>query len=190
MRVIARDGGERVWMYHNVLSEETGTEPYVLGHAIDITERIIAERLLREKEQALRRAHDELDRRVTELTVALEQANERLRVEIVERQRAEESRERALVEQRDTLAFVASVSEGLAPVLRFEQLLEVMRALPVPFAADWTMVHVLTEDGTIAPSPAIILTRGAQPASPALRRQPLARCQPALLSLAPLRRDS
>ena len=153
MRVIARDGGERVWMYHNVLSEETGTEPYVLGHAVDITERIIAERLLREKEQALRRAHDELDGRVTERTVALEQANERLRVEIVERQRAEESRERALVEQRDTLAFVASVSEGLAPVLRFEQLLDVMRALPVPFAADWTMVHVLTEDGTIRSEP-------------------------------------
>ena len=105
MRVIASDGRERVWMYHNVLSEEPGTQPYVLGHAIDITERIVAERTLREKEQALRRAHDELERRVTERTIALEQANERLRVEIAERQRAEEQRERALIEQRDTLAF-------------------------------------------------------------------------------------
>ena len=146
MRVIARDGGERVWMYHNVLSDEPGAELYVLGHAIDITERIVAERMLREKEHALRRAHDELERRVIERTVALEQSNERLRIEIAERQRAEERRERALVEQRDTLAFVASVSEGLAPVLTFEQLLDAMRTLPVPFAADWTMVHVLTED--------------------------------------------
>ena len=69
MRVIARDGGERVWMYRNVLSEEPGRQPYVLGHAIDITERIVAERMLREKEQALRRAHDELERRVNERTI-------------------------------------------------------------------------------------------------------------------------
>ena len=153
MRVIARDGGERVWMYHNVMSDEPSAEPYVLGHAIDITERIVAERMLREKEQALRRAHDELERRVIERTVALEQSNERLRIEIAERQRAEERRERALVEQRDTLAFVASVSEGLAPVLTLEQLLDVMRTLPVPFAADWAMVHMLTEDGRIHSEP-------------------------------------
>ena len=155
MRVIARDGGERVWMYRNVLFEEPGRHPYVLGHAIDITERIVAERTLREKEHALRRAHDELERRVKERTVALEQANERLRVEIAERQHAEERRERALIEQRDTLAFLAAVSEGLAPVLRFDQLLDVMRTLPVPFAADWTMVHVLAEDGGIRSEPGI-----------------------------------
>ena len=55
-----------------------------------------------------------------ERTVALEQANEQLRVEIGERERAEERRERALIEQRDTLAFLAAVSEGLAPVLTLE----------------------------------------------------------------------
>jgi PAS domain S-box-containing protein len=160
MRVIARDGSERVWMYRNVLLEEPGRHPYILGHAIDITERIVAERALREKEHALRGAHDELERRVKERTVALEQANERLRVEIAERQRAEEYRERALIEQRDTLAFLAAVSEGLAPVLRFEQFLDVMRILPVPFAADWTMVHVLAEDGTIRSEPGIHLDSG------------------------------
>ena len=62
MRVIARDGGARVWMYCNVRYEQPGEPPYILGHAIDITERIVAERTLRENEQALRRAHDELDR--------------------------------------------------------------------------------------------------------------------------------
>ena len=153
MRVIARDGRERVWMYRNVLLDEQGTEPYVLGHAIDITERVVAERMLREQEQALRLAHDELDRRVKDRTDALEQVNERLRVEIAERQRAEERRERALIEQRDTLAFVASVSEALAQVLTFEQLVDVLRTLPVPFAADWTMVHTLTEDGRIRTEP-------------------------------------
>lgn len=160
MRVIARNGDERVWMYSNVLTEEPGGDPYVLGHAIDITERIAAERMLREKEHALRQAHDELERRVNERTVALEQANARLRVEIAERQRAEECRERALIEQRDTLAFLAAVSEGLAPVLRFEQLLEVMRTLPVPFAADWTMVHVVAEDGSTRSEPGIHLAPG------------------------------
>ena len=149
MRVIARDGGTRVWMYRNALYEEPGEQPYVLGHAIDITERIVAERTLRESEHALRRAHDELDRRVKERTAALERVNERLLIEIAERERAEQRREHALIEQRDTLAFVAAVSEGLAPVLTFAELVEVVRLLPVPFAADWTMFHVMTEDGRI-----------------------------------------
>ncbi len=149
MRVIARDGGDRVWLYRNVLYEQPGDLPYVLGHAIDITDRVAAERTLRENEQALRRAHDELDRRVKERTVALEQANEQLRVEIGERERAEQRRERAFIEQRDTLAFVAAVSEGLAPVLTFGELVDIIRTLPVPFAADWTMLHLMTEDGRI-----------------------------------------
>jgi PAS domain S-box-containing protein len=149
MRVIARDGGARVWMYRNVLYEPPGDLPYILGHAIDITERIVAERTLRENEQALRRAHDELDRHVKERTVQLERANEQLRVEIAERERAEQCRERALIEQRDTLAFVAAVSEGLAPVLTFGELVDIIRTLPVPFAADWTMLHLITEEGRI-----------------------------------------
>jgi len=163
MRVMSRDAGERVWMYRNVLFEEPGRHPYVLGHAIDITERIVAERKLREKEHALRSAHDDLERRVRERTVALEQANERLHLEIAERQRAEASRERALIEQRDVLAFLAAVSEGLAPVVRFEQLLDVMRTLPVPFAADWTMIHVLAEDGRIRSEPGNHLDPGRMP---------------------------
>src|SRR6185295_4242946 len=126
----------------------------------DITERIVAERMLREKEHALRHAHDELERRVNERTIALEQANARLRVESAERQRAEQSQQRVLIEQRDTLGFLAAVSEGLAPVLRFEQLLEAMRTLPVPFAADWTMVHVLAEDGSIHSEPGVHFVPG------------------------------
>jgi signal transduction histidine kinase len=85
-------------MYRNVLSRRQGREPYVLGHAIDITERVAAERTLRESEQALRAAQADLEARVRERTLALEEANARLRVEMAEREEAERLRRRALVE--------------------------------------------------------------------------------------------
>src|SRR5262245_10383134 len=50
MRVLRTDGTERIWMYRNILYAEPGSRPYVLGHAIDVTERAIAE-------QAVRRGH-------------------------------------------------------------------------------------------------------------------------------------
>src|ERR687888_1237959 len=53
MRVVTRTGSARVWMYRNVLSRDHNGSPYVLGHAIDITERVVAERTLRESEHAL-----------------------------------------------------------------------------------------------------------------------------------------
>jgi PAS domain S-box-containing protein len=164
MRVIARDGGARVWMYRNVLYEDPGGTPYVLGHALDITERVAAERMLRESEQALRHAHAELDRRVQERTRALEHANEQLRVEIVERQRAEEHRQRVLIEQRDTLAFLGAVSDTLAPIVEVDKLLEAVPRVPVPFAADWTMVCVRTEGGVIRAKPGVHLEPERTPA--------------------------
>ena len=148
MRVVARAGTERVWMYRNVLSEGRGGT-YVLGHAIDVTERVAAERTLRQSERALRSAHTELEARVTERTAALAEANERLLVEIAEREQAERSRQRALIEQRDMLAFLANFSDRLAPVVTFEDLIEVVRRLPVPFLADWTMVHVVNDAGSV-----------------------------------------
>lgn len=98
MKVVARSGAARVWMYRNVLTRPQGQEPYVLGHAIDITERVAAERTLRESEQALRAAQADLEARVRDRTLALEEANARLRVEIAEREEAERLRRRALVE--------------------------------------------------------------------------------------------
>lgn len=98
MKVVARSGDVRVWMYRNVLSRLQGQEPYVLGHAIDITERVAAERTLRDSEQALRVAQADLEARVRERTLALEEANARLRVEMAEREEAERLRRRALVE--------------------------------------------------------------------------------------------
>ena len=50
MRVVRKDGTERIWMYRNILYVEPGVRPYVLGHAIDVTERAAAE-------EALKRSH-------------------------------------------------------------------------------------------------------------------------------------
>ena len=45
MRVMTRDGRERIWEYRNLRCEEAGKTPYVLGHAHDITELKVADRM-------------------------------------------------------------------------------------------------------------------------------------------------
>ena len=47
MRVVRKDGSERLWLYRNVLYAQPGAQSYVLGHAIDVTERVAAEAALR-----------------------------------------------------------------------------------------------------------------------------------------------
>jgi diguanylate cyclase (GGDEF)-like protein/PAS domain S-box-containing protein len=42
-------GGERVWQYRNQLVRVPGQDPYVVGHALDVTERTRLERVLREQ---------------------------------------------------------------------------------------------------------------------------------------------
>jgi PAS domain S-box-containing protein len=39
LTAIRKDGVERIWMYNNVLESRDGSEPYVLGTAVDVTER-------------------------------------------------------------------------------------------------------------------------------------------------------
>ena len=143
MKVVARDGAERIWMYRNVLSQGSGGR-YVLGHAIDVTDRIDVERTLRHSEQALRNAHVELETRVAERTAALAAVNERLLLEIAEREEAER-----------LLAFLASFSEQLASLMTFDSLIDVLRRLPVPFLADWTMVHLIDDDGSVRYIPGV-----------------------------------
>ena len=58
MRLMARDGSERIWLYRNVLYEEPGTPPRVLGHAQDITERVRAEEAVKESERRFRSMAD------------------------------------------------------------------------------------------------------------------------------------
>ena len=79
-----------------MLHAEPGGNAYVLGHALDVTDRIAAERALQAQDEELRRMHAELESRVRERTAELERANERLRLEIAERERAEQAREQAL----------------------------------------------------------------------------------------------
>jgi PAS domain S-box-containing protein len=126
MSVQARSGETRVWFYRNVLSLAPDGTSQVLGHAIDVTERVAAEQTLRRNQLALRAAQAELEGRVKERTLALETANQRL-------------------------AFLASISERLAPVIAFEELLDVVRDLSVPFLADAALIHLVGDDGSMRP---------------------------------------
>jgi len=90
MHLLAKDGTERIWFYRNVRYEEPGSPIHVLGHALDITERIKAERALAQSQADLAKARDELELRVAERTAELREANERLRSEMQRRQNIEE----------------------------------------------------------------------------------------------------
>src|ERR1700730_6910730 len=90
MRIVARDGSERIWFCRNIRYDRLDGSPLVLGHAIDITERIRAERALKDAQTAVQQAHDELATRVAERTAELQQANERLVAEIEQRKLVEE----------------------------------------------------------------------------------------------------
>ncbi len=95
MRLRAKDGNERVWLYRNVRHEEPGAPVLVLGHALDITDRITAERALKQSQSDLASAREELERRVADRTSELQQTNERLMREIEQRKLVEEELLRA-----------------------------------------------------------------------------------------------
>jgi PAS domain S-box-containing protein len=107
MSLVAFDGTTRVWMYRNVLSQGADGASYVLGHAIDVTDRVAVERSLRET-----------------------------------------------IEQRETVSFLADFSDRLSPLVTFDELVDVVQRLPVPFVADAAMVHTAADDGSVR------LTRG------------------------------
>jgi PAS domain S-box-containing protein len=90
MRLQAKDGTERTWLYRNLRYEEPGSPARVLGHALDITDRILAERALKQSQKELAKARDELAVRVAERTAELQHANERLAAEIKQRKQVED----------------------------------------------------------------------------------------------------
>lgn len=90
MRLQASDGSERIWMYRNTLYVQEGSPPIILGHALDITERVGVERALKDARAELQKLNDELARRIEERTAELVEANRRLKAEIEERVRMEE----------------------------------------------------------------------------------------------------
>ena len=61
LRLVSRDGQERLWAYRNALVRPPDGEPYVIGHAVDITDRIQIEARLRESEERHRAVIDALE---------------------------------------------------------------------------------------------------------------------------------
>ena len=57
MLLQAQDGSERIWEYRNVLIEGPGRQARVLGHAIDVTERVRAQQALRQALRDLEESH-------------------------------------------------------------------------------------------------------------------------------------
>lgn len=121
MSLVAADGTTRVWMYRNVLSRHQDGTSYVIGHAIDITDRVAVERRLRDN-----------------------------------------------IEQRETLTFLADFSDRLSPLVAFEELVEVVQRLPVPFVADSAMMHIVSDDGAIRLATAVHGDAAFEPALAAL----------------------
>lgn len=94
-RALTKDG-ETFWIKRRNTPVEYHGRPAVLGNIVDITQR-------KQAEEALRRAHNELELRVKERTAELTKANERLKREIEERKRAEQ--ELKLSEEKYRLLF-------------------------------------------------------------------------------------
>jgi len=61
LRLLSRSGEERLWAYQNVLFRPPDREPYVIGHAVDITDRAHLEALLRDSEERYRTVTEGLE---------------------------------------------------------------------------------------------------------------------------------
>lgn len=81
-RGLTKDG-ETIWIARRNAAIEYKGKPSILGNVVDITEQ-------KRAEEELKKAHDELERRVEERTADLSRANELLKKEIADRKRAEE----------------------------------------------------------------------------------------------------
>ena len=90
LKLLTKDGKER-WVDLTAGDFEFEGRPAFVVTAFDITERDLAE-------QALRNAKEQLEVRVAERTIELRKTNQRLQIELDERERSYQERERLLVE--------------------------------------------------------------------------------------------
>ena len=88
-------------MYRNVRYEEAGMAPYVIGHALDITERVHAE-------ETLKQMHADLGVRVQERTAALQEA------EMMYRTLVEQARDAMLIVQDGQIRYANPACERLS----------------------------------------------------------------------------
>jgi PAS domain S-box-containing protein len=110
-----RKDGSTMWVLMNVRRvQATDGTVYFEGFIQDITERRRVE-AERRKQEALRQAHDELERRVRERTAALAKANADLRAEVAERQRAEAA-------LRANLSLVQAIIDGTTDAIYVKDL--------------------------------------------------------------------
>ncbi len=106
-----KKNGEIFWgsLTTTAIRNQTGEVVYIFGMVKNITER-------KQAQEALRRAHDELELRVQERTVELAKVNASLQAEITERKRAEE----ALRETNQMLQTLIKVSPIAINILDLE----------------------------------------------------------------------
>jgi PAS domain S-box-containing protein len=117
--------------------DSDGEPQYLLGISEDITER-------RQAEEALRKAHDELELRVQERTAELVSANQALQAEVAERKRAEAEIQR----RNQDLAALNMIATTIGQSLGLDQILNatldrVMRVMEM----DEGWVQLLEDDG-------------------------------------------
>ena len=138
--------------------DEEGKPRYLLGISEDITER-------KRAEEALRKAHDELEMRVQERTIELVSANRALQAEITERARAEAEIQR----RNQDLAALNMIATTIGQSIGLEQILNAtLERIVTVMELDGGWVHLLDDDGTT-------LVLAAQRDIPAAAKEPLKR---------------
>ena len=137
-QIQTRHRGSRTLHTLKVPILDTGGRPqYLLGISEDITER-------KRAEEALRRAHEELETRVQERTAELLSANQALQAEIAERSRAEAEIQR----RNQDLAALNMIATTIGQSVGLEQILNdtLASALQV-LEIDGGWVQLLDDDG-------------------------------------------
>jgi PAS domain S-box-containing protein len=134
---VIRANGEIRWQLWTNRALFDGREQLVEFQAVgqDITER-------REAREALQQAKEELEIRVVQRTAELQETNQRLRIELSERQRAEqalreaENRYRTLVEQIPAVTYVANIDEIGSTLYVSPQIEAILGFTPAEWLAD------------------------------------------------------